>query len=147
MEKRLSVHELLTATVRIKLKNTQVKGGWKLDIDSITEKYKNEIKQKLATINLQGGNSEDIWKALKDTFKEVADKTNPRKEKKNRSIWMSPDTLMVVETRRQVKMEGNWVEVRKINGEIQKRTRKYKEIYLKEKCRVLEEHNKKGRTR
>jgi hypothetical protein len=29
--------ELLTATVRIKLKNTQVKKGWKLDTDSIQE--------------------------------------------------------------------------------------------------------------
>jgi hypothetical protein len=46
-----------------------------------------------------------------------------------------------------MKMEGNWVEVRKLNGEIQKRIRKDKENYLKEKCRVLEEHNKEGRTR
>jgi hypothetical protein len=46
-----------------------------------------------------------------------------------------------------MKMRGNWVEVRKLNGEIQKRIRKDKENYLKEKCQVLEEHNKKGRTR
>jgi hypothetical protein len=46
-----------------------------------------------------------------------------------------------------MKMKGNWVEVRKLNGEIQKRIKKDKENYLKEKCRVLEEHNKKGRTR
>jgi hypothetical protein len=61
-------HELLTATVRIKLKNKKhKKKGWKLDIDNIPEEYKIEIKQKLATINVQGGNSEGIWKALKDT--------------------------------------------------------------------------------
>jgi hypothetical protein len=77
-----SNHELLTATVRIKLKNTQVKKGWKLDTDNIPEEYKTDIKQKLATLNLDGGNSEEIWKALKDTFKEVADKNVPRKEKK-----------------------------------------------------------------
>jgi hypothetical protein len=52
-----SDHELLTDTVRIKLKNTQVKKGWKMGIDNIPEEYKNEIKQKLATINLQGRNS------------------------------------------------------------------------------------------
>jgi len=52
-----------------------VKKGWKLDIDNIPEEYKNEIEQKLATVNLQGRNSEEIWKALKVTFKEVADKT------------------------------------------------------------------------
>jgi hypothetical protein len=35
-------HELLTATIRIKLKRTQqAKKGWKLDIDNIPEEYKN----------------------------------------------------------------------------------------------------------
>ena len=120
-----------------------MKKGWKLDIDNIPEDYTNEIKQKLATINLQGRNSEEIWKALKDTFKEVADKTIPRKEKKNRPFWMSQDTLRVMENRQKRKMEGNWVKVRKLNADIQKRIRKDKENYLKEKCRVLEEHNKK----
>jgi len=103
-----SDHELLTATVRIKMKNTKrVKKGWKLDIDNIPEEYKNEIEQKLATVNLQGRYSEEIWKALKDTFKQVADKTIQRKEKKNGPIWMSQDTLRVVENRRKMKMEGN----------------------------------------
>jgi hypothetical protein len=64
--------------------------------DNIPEEYKNEIKQ-LATINLQGGNSEEIWKAVTDTFKEVADKTIPRKEKKNGPTWMSQVTLRAVE--------------------------------------------------
>jgi hypothetical protein len=47
-----SEHELLTATVRIKLKNTQhAEKGWKLDTENIPEEYKTEINQKLATIN------------------------------------------------------------------------------------------------
>jgi hypothetical protein len=143
-----SDHELLTATVRIKLKNTQhVEKGWKLDINNMPEEYKTEIKQKLATINLQEGNSEEIWKNLKYTFKEVANKTIPRKEKRKGPFCMSQDTLRVVENRQQMKMRGNWVEVRKLNGSIQSRIRKDKEKYLKEKCQVLEEHNKKGRTR
>jgi hypothetical protein len=69
MEKRISVgetrpdsdcgsdHKLLAATVKIKLKNTQVKTGWELNIDNIPEEYKTVIKQKLTTINLHGGNS------------------------------------------------------------------------------------------
>jgi Fe-S cluster assembly scaffold protein SufB len=84
---------------------------------------------------------------LEGHFQGGSRKTIPKKEKKKRSTWMSQDTLRVVEHRRQMKMEGNWAEVRKLNGEIQKRIRKYKENYLKEKCKVLEEHNKRGRTR
>ena len=143
-----SDHELLTATVRIKLKTTQqVKKGWKLDTDNICEEYKNEIKQKLATINLQRRNSEEIWKALKDTIEKVADKIVPRKEKKNGPIWMFQDMMRVMENRRKIKMEGNSVKARQLNGEIQKIIRKDRENYLREKCRELEEHNKKGRTR
>jgi hypothetical protein len=73
--------------------------GWKLDIDNIPEEYKTDIKQKLATINLQRGNSQEIWKALKDTFKVIANKNIQRKEKKNRPTWMSQDTLRVVDNR------------------------------------------------
>jgi hypothetical protein len=40
-------------------------------------------------------------------------------------------------------MEGNSEGAKKLNGEIQKRIRKDKENYLREKCRELEEHNKK----
>jgi hypothetical protein len=40
-----SDYKLLTATIRIKLKRTQVKKGWKLDIVNIPEGYKNEIEQ------------------------------------------------------------------------------------------------------
>jgi len=60
---------------------------------------------------------------------------------------MSQDTLKVVENRRNMKMEGNLEGAKKLNGEIQKRIRKDKESYLREKCRELEEHSKKGRTK
>jgi hypothetical protein len=46
-----------------------------------------------------------------------------------------------------MKMRGYWVQVRKLNGEIQKRIRKDKKNYLKEKFQVLEEHNNRDRTR
>jgi hypothetical protein len=59
---------------------------------------------------------------LKDNLKEAADKSIPRKEKKNGPTWISQDTLRVVEKRQKMKMEGKWDEARKLNGEIQKRS-------------------------
>ena len=47
--------------------------------------------------------------------------------------------MRVVGNWRKMRMEGNCVEVRKLNGEIQKSIRTDKENYLKKKCRVLEE--------
>jgi hypothetical protein len=56
-----SDHKLLTATVRIKLKNTQhPEKCWQLDIQNVPEEHKIENKQKLGTINPQGGNSVEI---------------------------------------------------------------------------------------
>jgi hypothetical protein len=94
-----SEDELLTATVRIK--------RWKLDIDNIPEVYETEFKQKLAKRNIQRGNPKRTCKALKQALKEVAEKNIPKKEKKNRTTWMSQDTLTVVENRHKLKMEGN----------------------------------------
>ena len=44
------------------------------------------------------------------------------------------------------KLEGNLVEVRRLNAEIQRRTRQDKEKYYSEKCKIIEK-NKLGRTR
>jgi hypothetical protein len=86
-------------------------------------------------------------KVLKDTIIEAADKHIPKKGRKKGSIWISQDTLRVVAKRRQMKVKEKWAEAKKLNGEIQKRIRKDKEKYLQEKWRMLEEHNRKGRTR
>ena len=73
-----SDHELLTATVRIKLKNTQhAEKGWKLDTDNMPEEYETEIKQKLATINPQEGNSEEIMEKLEIRFQEGGKQNHP----------------------------------------------------------------------
>jgi hypothetical protein len=119
-----------------------VKKSWKLDTDNIPEEYKTDIKQKLDTLNLEGGSSEEIWKALRDNFKEAADKYILRKKKKTDP----PGYPKIMEIRQKMKMEGKWDETRKLNGEIKKRIRKDKEEYLQAKCRVLEELNRKGRT-
>jgi len=42
---------------------------------------------------------------LKDPFREVANKTIPRKEKRKGPFWMSQDMLGVVEKRQQMKMK------------------------------------------
>jgi hypothetical protein len=44
-------------------------------------------------------------------------------------------------------MDGNSEGEKKLYGEIQKRIRKDKENYLREKCRELEENSRKGRTK
>ena len=77
-----SDHELLTATVKIKLKNTQTTKKWTLDKDNIPEDYKSDIQAKLTRLKLDEGNAEEKWKVLKDTIIEAADKHIPKKGRK-----------------------------------------------------------------
>jgi hypothetical protein len=51
-------------------------------------------------------------------------------KKKNGPTCLFQDTLRVMENRRKMRMEGKWVEARKLNREVQKRIRKDKENYL-----------------
>jgi len=44
-----------------------------------------------------------------------------------------------------MKMEGNWVEVRKLNGEMQKRIQRDKKNYVTKKCKALENQKNKYR--
>jgi hypothetical protein len=82
---------LLTATLRIKLKNAQpVKKGWKLDIDNIPEEYKNEIKQKLATINLQGKNSRGNMESLEGHLQRGGRQNHPEKKKEKQTQLYVP---------------------------------------------------------
>ena len=68
----------------------------KRDIENISEEYKEAVRQKLAKINPQGKDSENLWLEIQ-------------------------------------KLEGNLVEVRKLNAEIQRRTRQDKEKYYSKK--------------
>jgi DNA-binding ferritin-like protein (Dps family) len=116
-----SNHELLTAKLIIKLKNTKRnKHGWKLDIDNIPEEYKTEIKEKHATINLQGGTPVGTWKDLKDALKEVAGKTIPKKGKEK---WTHLDVTRYADGRgEQTTIESG----RKLGGSEEIKMEKYK---------------------
>jgi len=50
---------------------------------------------------------------------------------------MSLDTLRVLENRQKIKMKGNCVEVRKLNGEIQKKNQERQGKLSKEKMKGI----------
>jgi len=64
---------------------------------------------------------------------------NQPKKRRGKRTHLDVQDMRVVGNWRKMRMEGNCVEVRKLNGEIQKSIRTDKENYLKKKCRVLEE--------
>ena len=96
-------------------------------------------------INAQGKDSENLWLEIRGAIK--IDASNIQKVPKKRgSVWITAETLMIIEERRLKKLEGNLIDVRRLNAEIQRWTRQDKEKYYSKKCNIIE-INKLGKTR
>ena len=68
-------------------------------------------------------------------------KTIPKKQKCNKTKWLSEEALQVVEKRREVKGKGT------LNAEFQSTARRDKKAFLSEQCKEIEENNIMGKTR
>ena len=98
-------HELLQATIKIKIKNTKSgKHAQKRDIENISEEYKEIVRQKLTKINPQGKDSENPWQGIRGAIKEAASNIEKVPKKKG-SVWMTAETLKVIEERKLKNLE------------------------------------------
>ena len=80
-------------------------------------------------------------------MKETADKKVPKAKRKKVTKWLSDEAVKIADERRDVRSKGDEKEYRRLNAAFQRRARQDKEQSLKEKCRLIEESNKMGRTR
>ena len=60
---------------------------------------------------------------------------------------MSEEALQIVEERREVKSKGESERYIQLSTEFQKTARKYKKDFFNEQCLIIEENNKRGKTR
>ena len=80
-------------------------------------------------------------------MKETADKNVPKAKRKKVTKWLFDEAVKIADERRDVRSKGDDNEYRRLNAAFQRRARQDKEQSLKEKCRLVEESNKMGRTR
>ena len=141
-------HSLLIAIVKIKLKKTKRnKTTPKYDLENISTKYTVEVKNRYSILQVDGKNPEDLWIDIRDAVIETAEKLIPKVKKRKVTKWLTEETIKIAEERREGKRKGEIEKYKKLNAEFQKKARYDKEINLREKCRKIEENNKKGRTR
>ena len=98
-------------------------------------------------LQLAGREPEELWNDIRDIVKETADKKVPKAKRKKVTKWLSDEAVKIAEERRDVRSKGDDKEYRRLNAAFQRRARQDKEQSLKEKCRLIEESNKMGRTR
>ena len=141
-------HNLLIAIVKIKLKQTKRNNTTpKYDLENIDTKYTVEVKNRFSILQVYGKIPEDLWIDIRDDLIKTAEKWIPKVKKRKVTKWLTKETIQIAEERKEAKGEGEIEKYKKLNAEFQKKARYDKEIILREKCRKIEENNKKGRTR
>ena len=71
-------------------------------------------------------------------------KVVPKKKKSKEAIWLSEETLQIVEKRRELKAKEKKED---LNAEFQRIARRDKKAFLNDQCKEIEESNRMGKTK
>jgi len=75
------------------------------------------------------------------------DQDHPPKEKCKKAKWLSQEALQVALKRREAKGKGEKEIYTHLNEESQRITRTYKNVFLSDQCKEIDENNRTGKTR
>ena len=78
-------------------------------------------------------------------YKETGIKTTPKKKKCKKAKWLSEEALKIAVKRRQVKNKGEKERHTHLIAEFQRIARRDKKAFLSERCKEIEENNRKTR--
>ena len=67
--------------------------------------------------------------------------------KSNKAKWLSEEALQIAEEKREAKSKGEREGYTQLNAEFQKITKRGKKAFFNEQCKVIEENNRRGKTR
>ena len=74
-------------------------------------------------------------------------KTIPKEKKCKKAKWLSEETLVTAEKRREMKGKEEKERYTHLNAEFERMARRGKKTFLSEKCKEIEENNRMGKTR
>ena len=74
-------------------------------------------------------------------------KTIPKKRKSRIAKWSSEEALQIAEEQKEVKNKGERERYIQLHAEFQNETRRDKKAFFNEQCLIIEENNKRGKTR
>ena len=141
-------HELLVATIQVKLKKTKKPDTEnRYNLCDIPERYAVEVKNRFAALDLIDREPEELWQEVEAIVKDEAKNNIPKARKPKKSKWLTKEAIEIADKRREAKKgHAHPDEVRKLNAEFQRQSRKDKEDYLNRACKEIEDENRKGKT-
>ena len=133
-------HRLLIATLCIHLKSeTQRPRITKFDVaklkdPTIAESFSVEVTNRFTALS---NNQQDDWETFKDSLLASAASTL-KCERLPRRPWISPETMLLIEKRREARLNGHMLEYRRLNQVRNASLKTDKERYWAEKADTLE---------
>ena len=88
-----------------------------------------------------------LWTEVRDIVQETGIKTIPKKKKCKKTKWLSEEVLQIAMKRREAKSKGEKERYTHVNAEFQSFARRDKKAFLSDQCKVIEENNRKEKTR
>ena len=159
-----SDHHLLIANFRFKILAARKKietrrkkyNVQKLQIPSVREEFKLELKNKFSVLSTQNEDSdfEESWKAITNVYIETSEKILGFRENQQKE-WISEETWKEIERRKLTKENVNRSKTRQqkmstqtqcsvINKRVRRSIRKDKKNWINEQAKLAEEAEKKG---
>ena len=89
---------------------------------------------------------EELWTEVCNIVQEAVNKTIPKNKKSKKAKWLSEEALQIAE-RREAKSKGETEKYIQLNVDFQKIARRDKKAFLNEQCLIIDENNKRGKTR
>ena len=99
-----SVHELLIANFRIKLRKVgKTTRPFRYDLNQFPYDYTMEVTNRFKGLDLIDRVPEELWTEFGDIVQEVMIKTIPKKKKCKKAKWLSEEALQIAVNRREAK--------------------------------------------
>ena len=80
-------------------------------------------------------------------YRRVESRPSPWKKKCKKTKWLSREALHIAVKRREAKSKGEKEIYTHLNAEVQRTARRDKKAFLSDQCKVIEENNRKEKTR
>ena len=126
-----SVHELLIAKFRLKLKKVgKTTRPFRYDLNQIPYDYTVEVKNRFKGLDLIDRVPDELWNEVRGTVQETGIKTIPMEKKCKNAKWLFEEALHIAVKRREMKTKGEKEIYKHLNAEFQRIARRDKKAFL-----------------
>ena len=87
---------------------------------------------------------DELWTEIQHIVQETGIKTIPKKKKCKKAKWLSEEALQIAVKRREEKIKEK---SKYLNAEFQRTARRDKKAFFSDRCKEIEENNRRGKTR